>query len=616
MPTVKQILDVAFGLELPVDFIAARASLVGMSGAGKSNALRVMIEAVYDIGAPFVLADPFGASYGLRSSADGLKPGLSVPIFGGYHSDEGLPLNAKSGRLVARELYHADLSAILDLSAMNGVDSCTFIADFNEELFALHMRRKKLRAYFADEAAMLMPEKATNEADYRSMTTFVTLHRGGRAQGIGLKTAVQGSASQAKESMKQSELFIALRTMAPLDQKPIVDYLRASADKKQAEEVRQTLSHLEDGEAWFLAPRWLGAVKRGQFHLSRTFDSSYTPKLGEIAIEPKVLAAVDMARIREAIQREEVAAEVPASQSGDPQRLHRRIAELEAQLADARLAPAPTEPEHVEVAVQPPQHLLQDLKGAIMRAQMELQHYQGLVDRVRESIVNFDEMKSDWTGIVAPIANAFQKLTIHDVIEDHISLIGGGELHPSPAPQTIPTITPPSRRPRQTVTVKEAGDKPVLQGIPAGAATLVETLARRYPMSLSEKQLSVFSGRSLKSSAWAPNLKAARDSGLIEIGRTGDYVLTELGLKLYKIDPHQKQDPAELRSMWRRVLPVPAQKMLDELASGRKYDRLGLAAKVGISTTSSGVDQGISALRKNGLLDERDGRLALAAYLL
>lgn len=298
-------------LSLPLDFVTARVSLVGMSGAGKSNAFADMIEEVEKARGLFTLIDPLGAAWGMRSNAAGDGPGLPVPIFGGYHAD--VSITATSGALVARELYHADASGIIDLSALGPEEACLFFAEMTHAFLALHRKQKKPRAYFVDEAALLMPERQSSKAETAALDAGWRMHTGGRAMGLGMKTATQSAAEQAKRTMKQSELFVALRTFAPIDQKPILDYLRTSVEPDRANEIKRTLAKLQDGEAWFIAPHWLGIVERARFRLRETFDSARTPRVGEVITEPKVLAAVDLARISAAIAAtEEPAAAEPS----------------------------------------------------------------------------------------------------------------------------------------------------------------------------------------------------------------------------------------------------------------------------------------------------------------
>jgi DNA helicase HerA-like ATPase len=75
------------GLTLPLDAVSRTFGILAVRGAGKSNTAAVMAEEMFAAGLPFVVIDPVGSWYGLRSSADGTSPGLPIPIFGGKHGD-------------------------------------------------------------------------------------------------------------------------------------------------------------------------------------------------------------------------------------------------------------------------------------------------------------------------------------------------------------------------------------------------------------------------------------------------------------------------------------------------------------------------------------------------
>lgn len=79
-------------LALPIEFATEGVLVTGMRGSGKTNTAVRFVEVEYDAGIPFVLVDPKGDTHGIRSSADGKAPGLSVPVFGGLHGD--FPLEA------------------------------------------------------------------------------------------------------------------------------------------------------------------------------------------------------------------------------------------------------------------------------------------------------------------------------------------------------------------------------------------------------------------------------------------------------------------------------------------------------------------------------------------
>ncbi len=74
-------------LALPADAITQTFGILAVRGAGKSNLGAVMAEEMFAAKLPFVVVDPVGSWWGLRSSGDGKGAGVAVPIFGGAHGD-------------------------------------------------------------------------------------------------------------------------------------------------------------------------------------------------------------------------------------------------------------------------------------------------------------------------------------------------------------------------------------------------------------------------------------------------------------------------------------------------------------------------------------------------
>ena len=69
-------------LSLPSNAITQTFGVLAVRGAGKTNLAVVMAEEMCRMGLPFVVVDPVGNWWGLRSSADGTGPGLPIAIFG------------------------------------------------------------------------------------------------------------------------------------------------------------------------------------------------------------------------------------------------------------------------------------------------------------------------------------------------------------------------------------------------------------------------------------------------------------------------------------------------------------------------------------------------------
>lgn len=155
----------------------------------------------------------------------------------------------------------------------------------------------------------------------------------------------QRAASVNKDVLTQIELMIVHRHTSPQDRKALLEWVRANDSEGHAESFQATIATLSRGEAWVWSPEWLNLLQREKISLARTFDSSATPKPGEVPIIPKKLADVDLPGLREKLTK---AAE--QAKANDPAILKRRILELEKQLKAAAVtnaAPPPPEKEYV-----------------------------------------------------------------------------------------------------------------------------------------------------------------------------------------------------------------------------------------------------------------------------
>src|SRR3972149_5472203 len=76
-------------LALPAEeTVEAAIGIIGKRGRGKSGAVKVLMEELVKAKLPFVMFDPVGIAWGLRSSLDGSAPsGAHVLVVGGAHGD-------------------------------------------------------------------------------------------------------------------------------------------------------------------------------------------------------------------------------------------------------------------------------------------------------------------------------------------------------------------------------------------------------------------------------------------------------------------------------------------------------------------------------------------------
>jgi len=424
-------MKLAPGLELPLDAITQTFGILAVRGAGKSNLAAVMAEEMFRARLPFVVVDPVGAWWGLRSSADGKAAGLEILIFGGRHGD--IPLEKGGGQLVADLVVDDRLSCILDISEFSEGDKIRFLIDFAERLYARNTEPLHL---FLEEADDYIPQRPFRE-QARLLGAWERIQRRGRTRGLGSTLITQRSASLNKNVLTQIETLFVLRTTSPQDRKAIEGWVEYHGQKR---EVLESLSQLAPGEAWIWSPQWLKVMKRVQIRRRTTFDSGATPKHVRGARPAAMLADVDLGKMRE-----KMAATIERAKQADPRALRARIVELEHQVATKPTAKIETK----------------TLEVPVLKV-LDLQTIQAAgkaIDRARESI----ERAS------ARLEAVLSKMKERAVI---------------PAP-LIATITPP---PRRDATVRHVDGK-----FGAGERRVLAAIAQ-HEAGVTREQLTVLTG--------------------------------------------------------------------------------------------------------------------------
>ena len=269
----------------------------GMVPTHNTYLTTVLAEEMCLTGLPFVILDPMGVYWGLRSSADGSAGGMQVIILGGDHGD--LPLDPAGGRAIARWVLEHRAPAVLDLSNFRRADQRLFVGDFAEELFE---NCKDPLHVIVDEADLFIPQKPLPE-DKRCLAAFEDIVRRGRSRGLGTTVVTQRPAVINKDILTQIGTLVVLRMTGPQDLDAIKDWVRSHGDLTRQRLMMASLPSLPIGTAWFWSPGWLGVLKRVQVRQKYTWDSSVTPKVGMPRPTPEIRADISIDLLREAISK-------------------------------------------------------------------------------------------------------------------------------------------------------------------------------------------------------------------------------------------------------------------------------------------------------------------------
>lgn len=582
-------LKISRDLLLPLEAVTQRFAFLGRTGAGKSYNAGVLFEEFVEAKQQAVVADPNGCWYGVRSSLDGKGPGLSVTIFGGEHAD--LPLDPSAGALVADLIIGERISAILDMSLFEtDADEIRFMTAFADRLFR---RNRSPMHFFIDEADTFAPESPLGTENVM-LNRMARLAKRGRGRGIGMSLLSQRSAALSKRVLSQTEIMVALQTTDPRDRKAIKGWIEGKGTPEEQEMVLSTLASLGTGEAWVWSPAFLNLLKRMKFREKHTYDSGATPKVGMKRRPPKVLAQVDLERLKK-----HMAETIEKAKQEDPKLLRVEIQRLKAELAKKPIPAAAAGPKTAPIVVQAVQVKDRIVKVPVLKP--------GEIKKIRKIVESLEKTRA-CLGSSGKSIEAAATIFSKDITA-YLDAVEGVKQKPEPAPArrvvvpVVQRIQPPKRAAAPTPTqTQKSGEGSVV--LVAGERKMLEVLAQFHPGTRSKSQLGALSGYTPSGGTFGGYLSKLRKNGLIKEDHRGDLTITEAGLDWFGTDrPAAPTTTEELIQMWRGKLVAGERKMLDVLleAHPNSVTKEELGEKSGYTSTGGTFGGYLSTLRKNAL---------------
>jgi hypothetical protein len=557
MVTKSKGLVLSDSLTIPAEAVTQTFAILAKRGAGKTYTASVLAEEMLKNNLPVVILDPIGVWWGLRSSADGKRPGLPIIIAGGDHAD--IPITPNNGTVMANLVVDQRLSVVIDFAHFRKGEQIKFVTDFSETLY--HRNRNPLHL-IVDEADAFAPQRTMpNEA--RMLGAMEDLVRRGRARGIGVTMITQRPAVLNKNVLTQIEVLIALRMTAPLDQKAIDEWIKTHAEEGQRETFMASLPSLPIGTAWFWSPGWLDTFECIKIRKRETLDSSSTPKVGSKQVQPRSMAKVDLEATRQ-----QLAETIEKVEADDPKALRRRIIALERELAEKP---------------------------------------QKVVEKVKEIRILTDKQVDDFTTAVNAMLDIGQEITKALRL---YATPGTPQIKFSPELERSTKIFEPMKREDATVrrAYLESKDKPIDarvidSGLRAGERRILETLAHHNPMKFTRTQVGSLSGFKASGGTFGQYFGTLKRSGFVE--ESGGLVsVTATGLEYVGVAPRRANSTDEILTMWRSALRAGEVKLLDELVAAYPgYLTKELLGELTGFTASGGTfGQYLGNLRRNGLV--------------
>lgn len=590
-------------LAIPDGAVTQTFGILAVRGAGKSNTAAVMAEEMFAAKLPFVVIDPVGAWWGLRSSFDGKGPGLAIPIFGGQHGD--VPLNRESGELLADLIVEKRLSCVVDISNFDSEASKKhFLLIFAKRLYAKNRHPLHL---FLEEADDYIPQKPMRDETHL-LRAWENIVRRGRARGLGITLITQRSACINKNVLTQIETLFAMRTTSPQDRAAIAEWVKWNS---QGTELLASLSGLSAGEAWCWSPSWLSLTKRVQIRRRSTFDSGATPvempngmtfnkateqweQKGQAP--PATLADVDLPALSKAWETT-----IEKAREEDPKALREKVRDLETRLkASGNTAPLERVAE-LEGKLRSAVGQLEDWKRAAATAMQQLLKIADEWDAARNALLKLasdleasepqSRVKTEFRDLRGLPSSSEAYAYARDVTAGPIVTARG--IDPASAGAYVNEDDAPSEK---AIRVAKAGP------FSTGEGRILRALAQHG--TLSKSKLAILSLYTPSGGGFNNLLSSLRTRAFIE--GSAELSLTKEGAKaLGPYDP-LPTDGYYLFKWWSERQGKAAKTIMDVLLkAGGSQTKSTLARAAGYEVTGGGFNNALSRLRTLELIEGR-----------
>jgi len=570
---------------LPIDAVTQRISILGKTRSGKSHTAGVIVEEVLKAHQQVVIMDPKGDWWGLRSSADGKSAGLPITLMGGKHGD--VPLEPTAGALIADLVVDEGVSVVLDFSLFDSkADEIRFATTFLDRFYRKSTKPVLLVVDEADVFAPQHPEK--NETVM--LNRMETICRRGAGRGIGVVLVSQRSAALHKGCLSQTELMVAHQTTAPQDKDAIKEWVVDHADKERREEFMNRITKLPQGTAILWSPSWLEIYEEVGIRRKETYDSGDAPRVGKRRKAPKVLAQVDLERLKK-----HMAETIEKAKQEDPKLLRAEIQRLKAELVKKpAAAPAP-----VPARATAPAPIIKDKIVEVPALKKgEIKELRKLVERVEKVKSSLGWSSQSLESAAHIISQALGKSV--DAVErvkrkPEAQLSIAKRIAPPPAPR-------PTQRQKVAPSSPQNGDGKV--NLLAGERKMLEVLAQFHPGSRTKAQIGALAGYTPSGGTFGTYFSTLRRNELIEEDVLGNVRITEAGLNWFgNALPEAPKTTEELHEMWRDKLLAGERKMFDILIS-RYPDPISkedLGQESGYESSGGTFGTYLSTLRRNML---------------
>ncbi len=554
-------------LPFPERVLNQHMAWLGKTGAGKSSAMRDVVEYLLDRKKRTVVIDPKGDWWGLKSSADGKSAGYPVITFGDFKNPRAtdVPINAQSGKHVAELIVAGNRPCVVGFRGWMPSQLTKFWIDFASTLF--NQTAGELNVVI-DEVHNFAPKGKILDPDSGKCLHWTNrIMSEGRGIGLTFFIASQRPQKVHNDTLDNCETLVAMRMAHPAARNAVKEWIDGNGDREKGKEVLDTLAKMVRGEAWIWSPEAEFGPTRVQFPMFSTFDSFAPPQLQK-KVNESGWSEVDLDQVKQ-----KLAAVIAEAKANDPKELKAEIARLKKELQQR-----PTEQ---KVSVQ---------------------------EKIVEVKVVTDEQAGELQASIDELAE------IQKVLSASLAQAKGRQ---------APERALPSAQKPKIVFARPAQHKAQPQSHGDLTSAQIKVLSRLVELIectgnpvVRKEQLAAWAEYSPNSGGYNNYLGSLRSAGMIEYPQGGMVTITDAG----RSHANPESVPASSREMLeraKRVLGGSEAKLLELLHETRgAVPKADLAEAAGFSPNSGGFNNYLGHMRRLGFVEyPQPGQVRCADWL-
>lgn len=521
-------IKIAHNLSLPADAVSRKFFFAGISGSGKTYAASKFVELLCDRNDQVVVIDPIGNWWNLRLAADGVSPGIKIPVLGGVRGD--IPLEPTAGVIVADLISETGSSMVLDISDFTASETVRFVTDFATQLLVQKKRNPSPIMCVWEECQDVVPQNVYRD-QARMLGAMQRLIKKGRNFGIGTTLISQRPQAVNKDALNQTECMFAFQLSAPHDKKAISEWM---VGNNVNVDIKAVLPSLNKGECLVWSPSWMKSFVQTMCLPKKTYDGSKTPEFSAFN-KSRNLAKIDLNLFSDKMK-----ASIEKAEGNDPDKLKKKIVALSLEVSQLRAGSAKAA-SSAEAITGRNATTVSDLINENKRLTADSERQKAVIEQLLNFANNYTKNISDMGSRTKEFMAFLASVIQPDKIEKELRVIV--------AKSKLPLIIKENKLPAEInktekksvseAKITDAVSKPLFNSennygnkLPKCERAILTALAQR-PKSrkkASREELGALTGYSSHGGGFSNALSALRTAGLIT-GSSSELDITELGIK-------------------------------------------------------------------------------------